>query len=62
MSPKTKAEEKLELIIEDLKSSDNLNKKRAKKALTKKEFIDLAREVKRIFEEEERDRRFSNGI
>lgn len=55
MSVKGKNEELLNNTIKDLKSSSELPQK-PKKLINKESFVKLANEVKRIFEEEQRER------
>lgn len=56
---KRTAQEKVETIIKDLKSSSEFPSKPRKKLIKKSEFLKLASEVKKIFEEEKRDQQFS---
>lgn len=55
MSNKLRREELLNSIVKDLKSSERLPSK-PKKLINKASFIKLANEVKKIFEEEQRER------
>lgn len=52
--------EKAEAIIKGLKSSPEFPSKPKKKLIKKTEFLKLANEVKKIFEEEKREQQFSS--
>lgn len=61
MMTKAAREKKIEAIINDLKSSSKLPDKLERKPFNKTKFVKLAKEVKKIFEEEERERRLSTS-